>query len=350
MPGAIAYGSGEQNRPPEPRLQRKIKETKAIASEYGLDLCHAPLLVTFDMPLWGQVALDHETAAIARAPGAAMAVLSADTLPIARNLVRHAPYLHAIAEGGLVSGLTGGATLHIYPPSRAEMQAFSASLFAEAAARSLCLALSSCVSCGRQEVSFETIAVGQPLRARELKHAIRDAGGSAAYADEGEHAIVVAEAASELEALRKALSGPFAERAVRVTRLPSGRFRVEGEKRARPIEPIELQGAAQGLAIACDRFVEVRGPATFGFTTERVAKGEFSPERASHALAQELFNAPDTVVTHLGLAPFTQEGSLFFAYEGSETVWDAANKGVACIQVHDISEYCRILAAIRRGE
>jgi len=144
--------------------------------------------------------------------------------------------------------------------------------------------------------------------------------------------------------------GEFANRVVRVTRLPSGRFRVEGDSTGRPLDPPALQAAAQGLAISCDRFVEVRGPATFGFTTERVAKGEFGPERAAMALGQELFNAPDTVVTHLGLAPFSEEGSLFFAYEGSETVWDAANRGVACITVRDIAEYGRILAAIRRGE
>jgi len=350
MPGAIAYGSGEENRSPEPRLQRKIKETKTIASENGLDLRSAPLLVTFDMPLWGQIALDREMAALARAPGAAMAVLSADTLSTGRALVRHAPYLHLIAEGGLVSGLTGGATLHIYPPSQAEMQAFAVALFAGSAARSLCLSLSSCVSCGRQEATFEARVSGTPLRGRELLQGIRDCGGSAVYADEGENAVVLAEAPAELEALRRVLSGVFADRPVRVTRLPSGRFRVEGDCTGRPIEPHELQAAAQGFAISCDRFVEMRGPSTFGFTTERVAKGEFGPEHASHALAQELFNAPDIVVTHLGLVPFAREGSLFFAYEGSETVWDAANKGVACIQVHDIAEYCRILAAIRRGD
>jgi hypothetical protein len=350
MTGAIAYGSGEQNRPPEPRLQRKIRETKAIASEYGLDLRHAPLLATFGMPIWGQFKLDHETAGIARAPGAALAVLSADTLPVARESVRHAPYLHVIAEGGLVSGLTGGATLHIYPPSRAEMEAFAVALFAGAAAHTFCLSLSACVSCGRQEVTFETPGPGEPLRGRELMHAVRGAGGMATFSDEGEQAIVLAEAPSELEGLRRALSGALAGRSVRIVRLPSGRFRVEGEKNGRPVEPQELQAAAQGFAISCDRFIEVRGPATFGFTTERVAKGEFGPERASHALAQEMFNAPDAVVTHLGLAPFTEERSLFFAYEGSETVWEAANRGVACIQVRDIAEYCRILAAIRRGE
>jgi hypothetical protein len=56
------------------------------------------------------------------------------------------------------------------------------------------------------------------------------------------------------------------------------------------------------------------------------------------------------VITHLGLTPFSREGSLFFAYEGSETVWDAASKDVSCITVHDIVEYGKILAAIRRGE
>ena len=350
MPGAIAYGSGEQNRPPEPRLQRKIKETKVIASANGLDLCSAPLLVTFDMPLWGQISLGHEAASLARAPGAAMVALSADTLPMGRSLVRHAPFLHLIAEGGLVSGLTGGATLHIYPPSRAEMQAFAVATFAGAAARSLCLSLSACVSCGRQEVTFESPGGEAPLRGRELMNGIRDCGGSAVYADEAENAVVLAEAPAELEALRRLLSTTCADRSVRITRLPSGRFRVEGEDTARPIEPDELQAAAQGFAISCDRYVEMRGPTTFGFTTERVAKGEFGPERAAHCLGQELFNAPDTVVTHLGLAPFTLEGSLFFAYEGSETVWDAANKGAACIQVRDIAEYCRILAAIRRGD
>ena len=188
------------------------------------------------------------------------------------------------------------------------------------------------------------------LDSEEIRALIRDCGGSAVFADEGEHAIVLAEAPAELEALRRLLVGEYANRSVRVSRLPSGRFRVEGEPRARPIDPPALQAAAQGLAISCDRFVEIRGPATFGFTTERVAKGEFGPERAAMALGQELFNAPDTVVTHLGLEPFTEEGSLFFAYEGSETVWDAANKGVSCITVRDIAEYGRILAAIRRGE
>ncbi len=67
-------------------------------------------------------------------------------------------------------------------------------------------------------------------------------------------------------------------------------------------------------------------------------------------LAAELFDAPDTVITQLGLHPFQEEGTLFFAYEGSETVWEAANKGIACITVRDILEYGRVLLDVRRGE
>ena len=49
-------------------------------------------------------------------------------------------------------------------------------------------------------------------------------------------------------------------------------------------------------------------------------------------------------------AKFKGEGTMFFAYEGSETVWEAANKGIACVTVRDILEYGRILHEIRRGE
>ncbi|MEM8884926.1 MAG: hypothetical protein AAGD14_12715 [Planctomycetota bacterium] len=350
MPGAIASGSGEEHRPTEPRLQRKIKETKAIASENGLDLAQAPQVVTFELPVWGPLNVTHEMASLARLPGVAAAVLTADPLPTAREQMTHTPFLHVIAESGLVCGLTGGATLHVYPPSAAETRAFSVALFAGAAARSLCVSLSPFLSCGRQEVTLEAPVVAPPLRGRELHHGLHEVGGNADYADEGETAIVVDESPTELEALRKLLAGSCAGRAVRLSRLPSGRFRVQGESVARPIDPAAIQACAQGIAISCDRYVEMRGPTTFGFSTELVARGEHGPERAAAALAQELFNAPDTVVTHLGLAPFTREGSLFFAYEGSETVWEAANKGVACITVHDIVEYGRILAAIRRGE
>ena len=350
MTGAIASGSGEDHRPPEPRLQRKIKETKEIASQNGLDLCDAPLLVTFEMPVWGPLNVAHEMASLARRPGTAAAVLTADPLPVAREQMRHTPYLHLIAESGLMCGLTGGATLHVYPPSAAEEDAFAVALFAGAAARSLCLSLSGFVSGGRQEATFEAPAGGRPLKGREIMHGVRECGGSAVFADEGEHAVVIAEAPAELAALRRMLAGPCAGRSVRVSRLPSGRFRVQGESAGRAVDPAAIQAAAQGIAISCDRYVEMRGPTTFAFTTEKVARGEHGMERAAGSLSQELFNAPDAVITHLGLTPFTREGSLFFAYEGSETVWDAAGKDVSCITVHDISEYGRILAAIRRGE
>ncbi|MHC4938421.1 MAG: hypothetical protein ACYTHK_05585 [Planctomycetota bacterium] len=350
MTGAIASGSGEANRPPEPRLQRKIKETKKIASQNGLDLCEAPLLVTFEMPVWGPLSVAHEMASLARRPGTAAAVLSADPLPVAREQMRHTPFLHLIAESGLMCGLTGGATLHVYPPSGAEEDAFAVALFAGAAARSLCLSLSGFVSGGRQEATFEAPGGGRTLRGREILHGVRECGGSAVFADEGEHAVVIAEAPAELAALRRYLAGPSAGRSVRISRLPSGRFRVQGESGGRPVDPAAIQAAAQGIAISCDRYVEMRGPTTFAFTTENVARGQHGPERAADSLSQELFNAPDTVITHLGLTPFTHEGSLFFAYEGSDTVWEAAEKDVSCITVHDITEYGRILAAIRRGE
>ena len=102
--------------------------------------------------------------------------------------------------------------------------------------------------------------------------------------------------------------------------------------------------------MSSDRFVEVRGHSTFGFVTEAVARWHHGPEAGARRLAAELFDAPDTVITQLGLHPFQEEGTLFFAYEGSETVWEAANKGIACITVRDILEYGRMVTTIRRGE
>lgn len=350
MRGAIASGSGEEHRPPEPRLQRKIKETREIASQNGLDLESAPLLLTFEMPIWGPLNVAHEIAGMARMPGTAIAVLTADPLPVAREQMRDTKFVHLIAEAGLACGLTGGATLQIYPPSVAEREAFAVALFASAAAGTHCVSLSAYVSCGRQEVTFEAPGRMPALRGRELLHGVRDAGGSAVYADESENAIVVAEAPSELEALRLCLTGANAGRSVRLVRLPSGRFRVIGESTPRAIAPDEIRAAAQGIAISCDRYMEMRGPTTFGFSTEPVARGVHGPASGADALAGELFNAPDAVVTHLGLTPFRQEGSLYFAYEGSDSVWDAAGCGISCITVHDIAEYGRILAAIRRGD
>ena len=56
---------------------------------------------------------------------------------------------------------------------------------------------------------------------------------------------MLAEAPAELEALRRMLVGAYANRSVRLARLPSGRFRVEGEPAARPIDPPALQAAAK---------------------------------------------------------------------------------------------------------
>jgi hypothetical protein len=281
MTGAIASGSGEENRPPEARLQRKIKETKQVASKLGFDLATAPLLVTFEMPLWGPLSVAHEMASLARRPGTAAAVLTTDPLPAAREKTRPTPYLHVIAETGLMCGLTGGATLHIYPPNVAEEEAFAVALFAGCAARSLRLSLSALISCGRQEATFEAPAGGPALRGREILTGVRDCGGSAVYADEGENAVVIAEAPAELVALRRYLAGPSAGRAVRVSRLPSGRFRVQGEAIGHPVDPAAIQAAAQGIAISCDRYVEMRGPTTFAFSTEPVARARRSPRSSS---------------------------------------------------------------------
>jgi len=330
------------------RLPAKIQETRKLASDRGLDLAGAPLLVTFEMPIWGAALATHEIAELGRLPGTAVAVVSVDPLPEARRSLEAAPHLHAIAERGLVCGLSGGATLHVYPSSDRESEAFAVALFAGAAPEGLSVSLSAFVSSGRQEVAFEVS--GSPPGPRELLHAIRDHGGTAAFANEEEDAVVVDDIPAELLAVHGALSQSLPGRTVRVTRLPSGRFRFAPDARPRPIARHELHGIAQTIAISCDRFVEVRGSTTFGFVTEPVARWHYGPEGGARRLAQELFSAPDTVLSHLGLHPFRSEGTLFFAYEGSETVWEAANKGVACVTVRDIHEYGRILHAIREGE
>ena len=176
-------------------------------------------------------------------------------------------------------------------------------------------------------------------------------GGTATFAGEGEEdAIVVNAAPSELDSVRAALTGELFGAAVRVGRLPSGRFRFAPEEHPRPVDPERLRIVGQEIAISCDRFLETRGSGIYGFVTEPVARWEHGPERGARHLARELFDAPDTVLTQLGLHPFAGGGTLFFAYEGSETVWEAWNKGISCVTVRDISEYGRILSAVRRGE
>jgi len=335
---------------PDTRLRHKIQETRKIASDRGLDLASAPLLVTFEMPIWGIAVATAEMDGLARLPGTAVAVMSVDALPRARRAVEGAPNVHVVAERGLVCGQAGGATMHVYPTSEHELEAFAVALFAGIAPADMRVSLAPCVSSGRQEVTFEGSRDQPAPSARELKHAIREHDGMATFAGDAEDAVVVDDSPAELEAVRAALTHQLAGHAVRVMRMPSGRFRVTPEPTPRAIGHDRVHVVAQTIAISSDRFLEMRGEATYGFATEPVAKWEHGPEAGARRLAEALFGAPDTVITQLGLHPFTGEGTLFFAYEGSETIWEAANKGVACVMVRDILEYGRILRAIRTGE
>jgi len=330
-----------------PRLQKKIEETKALAAEQGLDLRASPLLVTFEMPIWGVAAMTSEIAELARMPGTAAAVLSVDPLPDVRRAMEGASHLHIVAERGLVCGLSGGATVHAYPVSPQEMSSFAVALFAGVAPESIRVCLAGLVSSGRQEVTFEGAASTPTPTCRELIHAIRNRGGTPVEVTED--AAVVLGDPSELEVVRAALANELAGHAVRVSRLPSGRFRFLPDPEPRQVESRSLHVLAQEIAISCDRFIEVRGVSTFGFVTEPVARWQYGPEQGARRLAAELFRGPDTVITHLGLHPFGGEGTLFFAYEGSETVWEAANKGVPCVTVRDIHEYGRVLRGLRKG-
>jgi hypothetical protein len=330
-----------------PRLRKKIEETKALAAEKGLDLRAAPLLITFELPVWGASAVSAELGELARLPGTAVAVLSVDPLPEVRRTMESTPCIHVVAERGLVCGLSGGAIVHAYPPSPPEMQSFACALFAGAAPESLRVTLAGFVSSGRQEVTFEGSPSAPVPSTRELIHAIREHGGTPVEA--AEEAAVVLGDPSELEAVRAALACELAGRAVRVSRLPSGRFRFMPDQAVRDEASQKLHVLAQEIAVSCDRFIEMRGVTTFGFVTGPVARWEYGPEQGTRCLAAELFQGPDTALTHLGLHPFGGEGTVFFAYEGSETVWEAANKGVTCVTVRDIHEYGRILLGIRKG-
>jgi hypothetical protein len=299
------------------------------------------------MPPWGPLAVTAEIGEIVRQPGTAAAVISVDPLPHVRASMEGAPYVHIVAERGLVCGLSGGAVLHAYPQSVTEMQAFACALFAGAAPDMLRVSLAGFVSSGRQEVTFEGMASTPVPTVRELLHGIRNHGGTPVEA--AEEAAVVQGDPAELEAVRAALACDLAGCAVRVTRLPSGRFRFLPDPQPRPEASAKVQILAQEIAVSCDRFTEMRGVTTFGFVTESVARWKYGPEQGSRRLAAELFPGPDTAITHIGLHPFGGEGTVFFAYEGSETVWEAANKGVTCVTVRDIHEYGRILHEIRKG-
>ncbi len=330
-----------------PRLRKKIEETKALAAEKGIDLATAPLLVTFEMPPWGPLTVTGEIGEFSRKPGTAVAVVSVDPLPDVRRAMESAPYVHIVAERGLVCGLSGGAVVHSYPPSPQEMQSFACALFAGAAPDAHRLSLGSFLSSGRQEVTFEGSPSTPVPKLRELLHAIQNHGGTPVEA--AEEAAVVQGDPSELEAVRAALACDLPGHAVRVTRLPSGRFRFIPDPQPRNEPSQKLHVLAQEIAVSCDRFIEVRGITAFGFVTEAVARWKYGPEQGARRLASELYPGPDTAITHLGLHPFGGEGTVFFAYEGSETVWEAANKGVTCVAVRDIHEYGKILHEIRKG-
>jgi len=330
-----------------PRLRKKIEETKALAAEKGIDLRAAPLLVTFEMPAWGPLAVTSEVGELARMPGTAVAVISVDALPEVRAAMEGAPHVHIVAERGLVCGLSGGAVVHAYPPSPPEMASFAVALFAGSAPENIRVSLGAFVSSGRQEVTFEGSPSAPVPTTRELLHAIRNRGGMPV--EVAEEAAVVLGDPSELEAVRAALTCDLPGHAVRVSRMPSGRFRFLPDREPRPEPSQRLAVLAQEIAVSCDRFTEMRGVTTFGFVTEAVARWQYGPEQGARRLASELFPGPDTAITHLGLHPFGGEGMVFFAYEGSETVWEAANKGVTCVTVRDIHEYGRILHGIREG-
>jgi len=333
------------------RLRHKIDETRAIADQRGLDLVDSPLLATFEIPLWGVALATAEISELAKTPSTAVGVMSPDPLPEVRRQVDPALNLHIIAERGLVAALSGGATVQVYPSSNLEMQALAVALFAGIAPDGLRVSMAPYVSSGRQQATLESSDKEPVLGARELLNAVRRCdGGTAAFAGEAEEAIVVDDLPAELEALRATLAGELCGRSVRVTRMPSGRFLVTPDARARDVVGNEhLRVIAQQIAMSSDRFVEARGMSSFGFVTEPVARWRYGPEVGARVLAAQLFGRPDTVQTHLGLHPFAAEGTLFFCYEGSETVWEAANKGISYVTVRDVHEYGRILHAIRLG-
>jgi len=332
----------------EARLTKKIEETRAAARELALDLRKSPLLAVFDMPLWSSGMMSQGVRELAKLPLTQAAVLATDPLPEMQRVLEALPRVHAIAERGLVCGLSGGAVLRVYPSNDGEMTSFAAALFAGVAPIAMRIALAPFAASGRQEVSFEQEAAGPSGSAKELFHALRRRNGVVEMA--GEDAVVVDDVPVNVLQLRAALANDLPRRPFRVTRLPSGRFRVAEDPAPRAMPKEEVLAVAQGIAISCDRFLEARGTHTFGFVTEPVARWAYTPERGARELARELFAAPDAVITHLGLHPFTGERTLFFAYEGTETVWEAANKGLRCVAVRDMLEYSRILVSIRKEE
>ena len=329
------------------RLERKFKKTRAIARARNLDLAGAPLLVTFEPPILGGGVVAHEIAALARCPGTAAAIVSTDPLPVARRAIETTPRLHVIAERGLICGLSGGATLHVYAGSEQEMISFATALVAGIAPEAMRVAVAPYLSSGRQEVVLEGDEPGLEVTGRELYHAIQHERGFASLSTEDD--VLVEDDPQSLEDVRCALAHELPDRYFRVSRLPSGTFRFVPDRQPRPAAREKVFALAQGIAISSDRFLEIHGGTRFGFVTESVARWEHGSERGAMHLAEESFGSPDAVVTHLGQHPFAGDGALFFAYEGSEAILEAQNKDVPYITVQDIPEYVRILHGIRSG-
>jgi hypothetical protein len=331
----------------DPRLDRKIKKTRATARARDLDLVDAPMLVTFEPPILGRAAVEHDVAALARCPGTAVAIVCTDPLPVARRAIGNLPRLHVIAERGLVCGLSGGATHHVYAGTELEMVSFSTALFAGVAPAEMRVAVAPFLSSGRQEVDLEGEEPGLEVTGRELYHAIQHERGFASLsADED---VLVEDDPQSLEDVRNALAHELPDRYFRVSRLPTGTFRFTPDRQPRPAARDKVLAMAQGIAMSCDRFLEIHGGTRFGFVTESVARWEHGSERGAAHLAEEIFGSPDAVVTHLGQHPFSGDGTLFFVYEGSETILEAQNKDVTYVTVSDIPEYARILHTIRSG-
>jgi hypothetical protein len=329
------------------RLQQKIEETLAVARRRRVDLRSGPMLCCFEQPLWGGVVTGREVSSLVSHPGTAVAVVSPDPLPDVCRAVERAPRIHVVAERGLVCRQSGGATHHAYQGAPNELTTFATGLFAGAAPEGLCVALAPFVSPGRQEVDFGGESErGAPVSELALARAVDHFGVECQVSDAG---LLVRDEPAALEAVRCAMAHEFPGRSFRVNRLATGHFRFAHVPTVQNGDRDRIRATAQGIAMSCDRWLEIHGGTRYGFATGPVAGSEIGPESGALHLAEALFSSPDAIVTHLGQQPFQRPGTLFFAYEGSNTILEARNEGVPCVTVHDIVEYARILLAIREG-
>ncbi|MFB3066220.1 MAG: hypothetical protein ACE10D_06855 [Planctomycetota bacterium] len=330
---------------------QRLDKTRRIARSMGIDLREAPLLACFEAPVLQSVLGGREVLALARLPGMAVAAVSAQSLGEARAALESAPRLHAVAERGLVCGLSGGAVVHAYPICEEELTAFAVALFAGTAPEGLPFSLGGFTSAGRQEVTFLTDISGhRSTGARDLLHAVRDRNVSAQPA--GEEAIVVDDAPPVLEAVRAALTLDLPRMPVLAHRMPSGRFRFSTAVSCGPVALDRLNAVAQGIALSCDRVLEHCGESLFVFVTEDVAGGAFDAERGARRLAEEIFGTPHAAIAFYGAEPFTGEGVLNFrpavAQDEDFEPMEIAGEAVL-VEVSDVLEFARILWQVRQG-